>query len=75
MKFEAFINEIDRDYNSWSGSEEIIVSSWQEAEEWCKEKKWTGHYYIIDFLLHRESGSFIRDLGRYNIFIRDFKEK
>lgn len=46
-KFRAIIHEFDRDYNAFSGSEEIRVGSWKEAEAYCQKHNWSGHDYMV----------------------------
>lgn len=46
-KFRAIIDIIDKDYNAFAGKEEIQVDSWEEAEEYCREHEWSGHYFMV----------------------------
>lgn len=43
-----YIHEIDRDYNSWTGSVIMGFPSKEEADKYCKEQSWTGHYYFAE---------------------------
>lgn len=43
-----YIHEIDRDYNSWTGSVIIGFASKEEADKYCKEQSWAGHYYFAE---------------------------
>ena len=49
-KYTALINEFDKDYRSYSGEVTISVSSWEEAEEWCKKESWSGYMYSVHLL-------------------------
>lgn len=42
------IQEIDRDYRTWSGTEEHEFPDLEAAEAWCREKSWTGYSYSVD---------------------------
>lgn len=46
-KYRAIIHEFDKDYNSFSGSKDIPVNSWEEAEAYCNEHSWSGHDYVV----------------------------
>jgi len=48
MTFE--IIEVDRDYNSVSDVKWMEFDSREEAEKWCKNETWTGHYYFVSSL-------------------------
>lgn len=43
-----YIHEIDRDYNSWTGSVIMNFPSKEEADKYCEEQSWTGHYYFAE---------------------------
>jgi hypothetical protein len=46
-KYRAIIHKVDRDYHAFTGSKEISVNSWDEAEAYCLEHSWTGHDYYV----------------------------
>ena len=47
------IVEIDKDYRFPSRFFERDFSSQAEAEKWCADEEWTGHFYMLDPRLHR----------------------
>lgn len=53
-KYRAIINLIDKDYRAFTGSEEITVSSWDEAEEYCRKSSWSGYDYYVYGLVDDE---------------------
>lgn len=42
------IQEIDRDYRTWSGTEEREFPDLKAAEAWCAEHSWTGYDHPVD---------------------------
>ena len=45
MIFE--VGEVDRDYNTYTGSKFIRASSEQDARAWCRKESWTGYDYVL----------------------------
>lgn len=48
MKFE--VTEVDRDYNTITGSKIMEFDNQQEADDWCRNETWSGHYYFNKIL-------------------------
>jgi len=46
MRF--FIGEVDRDYNSYCGSEEKEFKTLEDAEAYCIQNKWSGYSYFVE---------------------------
>lgn len=44
----VYINEIDRDYHVVVKTLKKEFKSIKQAEEWCRENKWSGCWYYID---------------------------
>lgn len=42
------ITEVDKDHNSPTYSVVMGFASEEEAERYCKNQEWTGHYYIFE---------------------------
>lgn len=45
---KVVINEIDKDYRAWTGSEVKEFKSLKEAAEYCSKESWSGYSYYID---------------------------
>ena len=45
------IVEIDRDYNCYVGSEIMEFRNLVEAEQYCRDSKWSGNSYYVDYVL------------------------
>lgn len=67
-KFIAFINIIDNYYHSFCGREDICVDSWQEAESYCDNNSWAGEYYMLDYIMDRETKTFINTEAEFTNF-------
>ena len=50
--YTAYINEFDRDYHCFCGTEEIQVDSVEEAREHCRKQTWSGYSYNIHNMRH-----------------------
>jgi Cys-tRNA synthase (O-phospho-L-seryl-tRNA:Cys-tRNA synthase) len=44
-KKKFVVTEVDRDYNTVSDSKIMEFETQQEADAWCRNETWTGHYY------------------------------
>lgn len=64
-RFIATIREIDLDYRSYVGSEDIAVDSWKEAESICKSKSWTGSSFSVKSLLDMEDNKVYGTYGSW----------
>ncbi len=67
------IDEIDKDYRAWSGTEELEFSSWKDAEKHCKEESWTGYYYVVSgclVILDNGERHYLDKQYKYNEFMK-----
>lgn len=45
---KVFINEYDRDYHTITETVEKEFDTLGQAEQWCRDNKWSGYSYFID---------------------------
>lgn len=45
---KVFINEVDNDYRAVTATLEKEFGTLEEAQQWCRDKRWSGYSYFID---------------------------
>lgn len=45
---KVFINEVDNDYHTVTETIEKEFGTLEEAQQWCRDERWSGYSYFID---------------------------